>query len=173
MSYRGWVRGLLLQGLFIPSKSNSEEVRSPCQGAPFAGLLLFHNNRESHHCESSLHALCRTTLFTDISLVCFPGALRYIYCSCSHCSDKKGKAASGDPFLQLSCTDRGREGCRVSCVGHLRFRGGSGTAASSAYFPGPQAGTSLAAAENDHHYWPHSLLVLRDPEDSWENGGRP
>lgn len=111
VSYRGWVRGLLLQGLFIPSKSNSEEVRSPCQAAPFAGLLLFHNNRESHLCESSLHeALCRTTLFTDISLVCFPGALRNIYCFCSHCSDEKGKAASGDCFLQLSCTDRGREG---------------------------------------------------------------
>lgn len=58
----------------------------------------------------------------------------------------------------------------------------------------PQVGTSLAAAESDRHYWPHSLLVLRDspgensgvhpqcqlerrrgasPEDSWENGGRP
>lgn len=114
----GWVQGLLPQGLFIPSKSKGEEVRSPChEAAHFAGLLLFHNNRESHHCESSLHALCWTKLCTDISLVCFPGALRNIYCFCSHSSDEKGKVASGHHlssaqlYRQRKGRVKGAEGC--------------------------------------------------------------
>lgn len=146
VSCQGWVQGLVPQGLFIPSKSDGEEVRSPCrETADFAGLFLFHNNRESHHCESSLHALCRTKLCTDISLVCFPGALRNIYCFHSHFSDEKGKASSGH-LLSSAQLYRQRKG-RVKGVGvqkgavaqHL-----PGWQQASLYLlPGPQAGTPI------------------------------
>lgn len=118
VSCQGWVRGLVPQGLFIPSKSDGEEVRSPCREAVhFAGLFLLHNNHESHHWESSLHALCRTKLCTDISLVCFPGALRNIYCFHSHFSDGH--------LLSSAQLYRQRKG-RVKGVGGSE--GGSGTA---------------------------------------------